>query len=92
MGVLVPQDNACIPGKNRGVIEANHRRIGIFISRIDPSYTRVMNTIGDLINKIGKLGVPPAVQETRKPAAPSIGVSVLALGTTQAGYFSIRVY
>jgi hypothetical protein len=88
MGVLVPQENACIPGKDRGVIEANHRRIGIFVSRNDPSYTRVMNTIGELTKKIGKLVDTPAVQKTPNAAAPAMGVKALALGTTPPGYFS----
>jgi hypothetical protein len=88
MGVLVPQENACIPGKDSGVIEANHRRIGIFVSRNDPSYTRVMNTIGQLAKKIGKLVDTPTVQEMPKPAAPATGVKALSLGTPPPGYFS----
>jgi hypothetical protein len=89
MGVLVPRENACIPNRASGLIEANHRRIGIFISRKDPGYTRVMNTIGKLIEDIGKLTVSPAVQETPGAVAPAMGVKALALGITSPGPFSL---
>jgi hypothetical protein len=87
MGVIVPKENACIPRKDRGLIEANHRRIGIFVSKNDPGYIRVMGTIRDLIEKIGNLPALPAAQKAPWAAAPAVGVKVLALGTAPPGYF-----
>ena len=78
LGVLVPKEKAEIEGKDCGVIDANHRKIGIFTSKEDQNYKRVMSSIRDLIEKIGTPQVYPSVPRV---SAPATGLRV-SLGMT----------
>jgi hypothetical protein len=82
LGVLVPRENGEMQGKVVGVIDANHRRIGIFTSREDQNYKRVMSSIRDLIDKIITREILPPTLELPGATAHTMGLRVLALGMT----------
>jgi hypothetical protein len=89
LGVLVPKENGEIKEKDCGVSEANHRKIGIFTSKEDQNYKRVMKSIQDLIKEIETPRISSSMPDPPRDTDAKPGLRVLALGMTWSYQFSV---